>query len=64
MSSQVFLDYFRMTFVYVPASDTNQLQIALSNELQLDEWSEGSRMIMNPIISTATLLSGKTIILL
>jgi len=49
------------TCIYVPASDTNQLQIALNNnELQLvDEWSEANKMIMNPSKSTAIILTSK-----
>jgi len=44
----VFLDYLPDTCIYVPASDTNQLQMALNNELQLvHEWSEAKKMIIN-----------------
>jgi len=44
------------TCIYIPASDTNQLQIAPNNELQLvhvHEWSEANKMIMTPSKSTA-----------
>jgi len=48
------------TCIYVPASDTNQLQIALNDELQLvDKWSEANKMIINPSKSAAIILTSK-----
>jgi len=48
------------TCIYVPASDNNQLQIALNNELQLvHEWSEANKKIMNTFKSTAIILTSK-----
>jgi len=48
------------TCIYVLANDTNQMQIALNNELQLvHEWSEANKMIMNPSKSTAIILTSK-----